>query len=240
MLIFRLLGNDLARVLRWGSGYAGEDPYHILLSVDEADEVLMDRWTILLDAQDFSGDGKDKEFLEPPKVRPGSWSRAGLGSSPSHEPLVSSQIVQMNNYFGLGIDAELSLDFHLAREDEPDKFTSRWRRGGLGGAMAGRVLSPALLLQVPQQRCVREGGSAEAQPGAEPAQGAAAAGGQPGRPPAPHRGPDLPQHPQVSALFSSSPPGGALSLTLCCLQLGVGGRPLGVRGRRTLQETQNR
>lgn len=35
------------------------------------------------------------------------------------------QIVQMNNYFGLGIDAELSLDFHLAREDEPDKFTSR-------------------------------------------------------------------------------------------------------------------
>lgn len=32
----------------------------------------------------------------------------------------------MNNYFGLGIDAELSLDFHHAREEEPDKFNSRW------------------------------------------------------------------------------------------------------------------
>ncbi|KAF0040281.1 hypothetical protein F2P81_008516 [Scophthalmus maximus] len=100
-------GNDLARILRWGPGYGGEDPYHILVSVDEADEVLMDRWTILLDAQDVSEDGKDSGFLEPPKI------------------------VQMNNYFGLGIDAELSLDFHLAREDEPDKFTSRFHNKGV-------------------------------------------------------------------------------------------------------------
>lgn len=61
-------GNDLARILRWGPGYSGEDPHHILVSVDEADEVLMDRWTILLDAQDMSEDGKDNGFLEPPKV----------------------------------------------------------------------------------------------------------------------------------------------------------------------------
>lgn len=100
-------GNDLARVLRWGPGYSGEDPHHILVSVDEADEVLMDRWTILLDAQDISEDGKDNSFLEPPKI------------------------VQMNNYFGLGIDAELSLDFHQAREDEPDKFTSRFHNKGV-------------------------------------------------------------------------------------------------------------
>uniref|UniRef100_A0A3Q1ENE3 Diacylglycerol kinase n=1 Tax=Acanthochromis polyacanthus TaxID=80966 RepID=A0A3Q1ENE3_9TELE len=100
-------GNDLARILRWGTGYSGEDPHHILVSVDEADEVLMDRWTILLDAQDISEDGKDNGFLEPPKI------------------------VQMNNYFGIGIDAELSLDFHLAREDEPDKFTSRFHNKGV-------------------------------------------------------------------------------------------------------------
>ncbi|KAF6715274.1 Diacylglycerol kinase theta [Oryzias melastigma] len=100
-------GNDLARVLRWGAGYSCEDPHSILVSVDEADEVLMDRWTILLDAQDMSEDSKDHNYLEPPKI------------------------VQMNNYFGLGIDAELSLDFHLAREDDPDKFTSRFHNKGV-------------------------------------------------------------------------------------------------------------
>ncbi|XP_028316240.1 diacylglycerol kinase theta [Gouania willdenowi] len=123
-------GNDLARVLRWGAGYSGDDPHHILVSVDEADEVLMDRWTILLDAQDLSEDGKDNNFLEPPKI------------------------VQMNNYFGIGIDAELSLDFHLAREDEPDKFTSRFHnksmyvKVGLQKISHSRCLNRELQLQV--------------------------------------------------------------------------------------------
>ncbi|MEQ2187962.1 hypothetical protein GOODEAATRI_010120, partial [Goodea atripinnis] len=123
-------GNDLARILRWGAGYSGEDPHHILASVDEAEEVQMDRWTILLDAQDISEDGKDNCFLEPPKI------------------------VQMSNYFGLGIDAELSLDFHLAREDEPDKFTSRFHnkgvyvKVGLQKISHGRSLHKELQLQV--------------------------------------------------------------------------------------------
>ncbi|KAJ0069030.1 hypothetical protein NL108_016334 [Boleophthalmus pectinirostris] len=100
-------GNDLSRVLRWGAGYSAEPPLSVLQSVEEADEVLMDRWTILLDAQDLSQTGTDNGYLEPPKI------------------------VQMNNYFGLGIDAELSLDFHLAREDDPDKFTSRFHNKGV-------------------------------------------------------------------------------------------------------------
>ncbi|XP_073710597.1 diacylglycerol kinase theta [Misgurnus anguillicaudatus] len=100
-------GNDLARVLRWGAGYSGEDPHNILVSVDEADEVQIDRWTILLDAQEMTEDGTENGFREPPKI------------------------VQMNNYFGLGIDAELSLDFHHAREEEPDKFNSRFHNKGV-------------------------------------------------------------------------------------------------------------
>ncbi|XP_077388265.1 diacylglycerol kinase theta [Festucalex cinctus] len=100
-------GNDLSRVLRWGAGYSGEDPTHVLTCVDEADEVLMDRWTILLDAQDLTGATADDSFLEAPKV------------------------VHMNNYFGVGIDAELSLDFHQARQGDPDKFTSRFHNKGV-------------------------------------------------------------------------------------------------------------
>ncbi|KAJ8262380.1 hypothetical protein GJAV_G00165780 [Gymnothorax javanicus] len=100
-------GNDLARVLRWGAGYSGEDPYNVLLSVQEAEEVLMDRWTILLDAQEVLEDGNEDGFLEPPKI------------------------VQMSNYCGLGIDAELSLDFHHAREEEPGKFNSRFHNKGV-------------------------------------------------------------------------------------------------------------
>nr|XP_013801033.1 PREDICTED: diacylglycerol kinase theta [Apteryx mantelli mantelli] len=101
-------GNDLGRVLRWGAGYSGEDPYSILISVDEADDVLMDRWTILLDAEE-PAEGAENGVAEP-------------------EP---PKIVQMNNYCGLGIDAELSLDFHHAREEEPGKFNSRFHNKGV-------------------------------------------------------------------------------------------------------------
>ncbi|XP_055291180.1 diacylglycerol kinase theta isoform X2 [Moschus berezovskii] len=126
-------GNDLGRVLRWGAGYSGEDPFSVLLSVDEADAVLVDRWTILLDAHEAAG-GEDSEAdAEPPKI------------------------VQMSNYCGIGIDAELSLDFHQAREEEPGKFTSRFHnkgvyvRVGLQKISHSRGLHRALRLQVEQQ-----------------------------------------------------------------------------------------
>lgn len=62
-------GNDLGRVLRWGPGYSGEDPLSVLVSVDEADAVLVDRWTILLDAHEAGGAENGVADLEPPKVR---------------------------------------------------------------------------------------------------------------------------------------------------------------------------
>lgn len=37
----------------------------------------------------------------------------------------------MNNYFGIGIDADLCLDFHNAREENPNKFNSRLHNKGV-------------------------------------------------------------------------------------------------------------
>ncbi|KAM5283692.1 diacylglycerol kinase theta isoform 1-T1 [Hipposideros larvatus] len=126
-------GNDLGRVLRWGAGYSGEDPLSVLVSVDEADAVLMDRWTILLDGHEASGAENGLADMEPPKI------------------------VQMSNYCGIGIDAELSLDFHQAREEEPGKFTSRFHnkgvyvRVGLQKISHSRSLHKEIRLQVEQQ-----------------------------------------------------------------------------------------
>lgn len=39
--------------------------------------------------------------------------------------LKGPQSVVMNNYLGIGLDAAIALDFHLAREERPEKFSSR-------------------------------------------------------------------------------------------------------------------
>ena len=37
----------------------------------------------------------------------------------------NTEIYVLNNYFGIGIDADVCLDFHTAREENPNKFNSR-------------------------------------------------------------------------------------------------------------------
>jgi diacylglycerol kinase (ATP) len=102
-------GNDLARVLRWGAGYTGaEEPINLLRDVIDAEEILLDRWTVV-----FHSD-ENKELEEAKKQ---------MNQANTNED--NTEIYVMNNYIGIGIDAEVALDFHTAREENPNKFNSR-------------------------------------------------------------------------------------------------------------------
>ncbi|XP_050498768.1 diacylglycerol kinase theta isoform X6 [Diabrotica virgifera virgifera] len=124
-------GNDLARVLRWGPGYTGgEDPLNLLRDVIDAEEIRLDRWTVVFHPEDKPDDnvkqcnstGKRRKKLSKIKVTNEQIRKSVVASSTSED---NSQIFVMNNYFGIGIDADLCLDFHNAREENPGKFISR-------------------------------------------------------------------------------------------------------------------
>ena len=111
-------GNDLARVLRWGSGYTGaEDPMNILKDIIDAEEVILDRWTVVF----HSDEASKQEFPSALSMTPG----AGSGAEDN------AAIFVMNNYLGIGLDADLCLGFHNAREENPDKFNSRLHNKGV-------------------------------------------------------------------------------------------------------------
>ncbi|XP_078382985.1 diacylglycerol kinase theta-like isoform X2 [Oculina patagonica] len=110
-------GNDLSRVLQWGGGYSGgESPVSLLMAVDQSQEGLLDRWCVMFDSPD--------------STVPDTLSNdSAIGSIGGKED--DPSIFTMNNYFGIGIGAELCLDFHLQREEAPSKFHSRLHNKGV-------------------------------------------------------------------------------------------------------------
>ncbi|KAK7265848.1 hypothetical protein RJT34_33472 [Clitoria ternatea] len=91
-------GNDLARVLSWGSGLGPVERQGglstFLNHIEHAAVTVLDRWKVTI------SNPQGKQQLQPPKF--------------------------MNNYLGIGCDAKVALDIHNLREENPDKFYNQF------------------------------------------------------------------------------------------------------------------
>uniref|UniRef100_A0A8D0B837 Diacylglycerol kinase n=1 Tax=Salvator merianae TaxID=96440 RepID=A0A8D0B837_SALMN len=97
-------GNDLARTLNWGGGYTDEPLSKILSHVEEGEIVQLDRWNLQVEPN--------------PEANPEEKDDAATDKLP---------LDVFNNYFSLGFDARVTLEFHESREANPEKFNSRFR-----------------------------------------------------------------------------------------------------------------
>ena len=92
-------GNDLARTLNWGSGYTDESLSKILSKVLESRSIKLDRWKITTEPNQ----GVDLNSLEP-----------------DENAIEKLKNDEMNNYFSIGADAHVVLEFHERRGTKID------------------------------------------------------------------------------------------------------------------------
>ncbi|XP_037317867.1 diacylglycerol kinase iota isoform X3 [Pungitius pungitius] len=92
-------GNDLARTLNWGGGYTDEPVSKVLCHVEDGSVVQLDRWNLHVEK----------------------------GAEQPEEGTQKLPLNVFNNYFSLGFDAHVTLEFHESREANPEKFNSRFR-----------------------------------------------------------------------------------------------------------------
>ncbi|KAM3857541.1 diacylglycerol kinase eta [Diretmus argenteus] len=148
-------GNDLARVLGWG-GLCDDDAQllQILEKLERATTKMLDRVMTYEVPTKHAPMVKEDDGLDSPlQVRlhgPGSLSptSAIVLEKPEslHTVTFSEDSVQcsekcvMNNYFGIGLDAKISLEFNNKRDEHPKKCSSRTKNMMWYGVLGTREL----------------------------------------------------------------------------------------------------
>ncbi|KAK9673214.1 hypothetical protein RND81_12G153600 [Saponaria officinalis] len=93
-------GNDLSRVLQWGGGFSkieGSGLSNILHDVNHAAVTVVDRWKVDIEEETSSNEDPNK---------------------------ICSKY--MMNYLGIGCDAKVAYEFHVNREENPEKYYSQF------------------------------------------------------------------------------------------------------------------
>jgi len=116
-------GNDLSRSLEWGGKYRDKPLRKVLIDIAKADVIYMDRWSVV------------DNYSHPQSSNQAEAAARGDGDSDSKLPM---QV--FNNYFSVGIDAHIALNFHRARNNNPEHFTSRTRNLLYYGIQGGKDL----------------------------------------------------------------------------------------------------
>lgn len=116
-------GNDLARSLNWGGKYRDKPLRKLLFDISVAEATDLDRWSLLVDPE-----------YTPSAPPPEAQMTLKL------EPDEALPLNVLNNYFSIGIDAHISLNFHRARNSNPEHFTSRTRNLLFYGLEGGKDL----------------------------------------------------------------------------------------------------
>ena len=123
-------GNDLARVLGWGTNANDGTLPQLLQKVQNASITMLDRWKLSITVGEKT-----------------------------------TKSVTFNNYFGVGVDAQIVLKFHLLREKTPERFFSQftnkiwyaimglqelWRSNCVGLGRAVQLFADGVEVEVPE------------------------------------------------------------------------------------------
>lgn len=135
-------GNDLSRSLNWGGKYSNKPLRKVLIDIAKSDIVSMDRWTLNVSENITPISSSIPILSSSPSSRrsPSANSHHEDDDGDSEDADSKLPLNVLNNYFSVGIDAHIALQFHRARNSNPDHFKSRTRNLLYYGLEGGKDL----------------------------------------------------------------------------------------------------